>query len=139
MFYKTNEHAMISLILQNSASQMKISIGQNRDGIIQVDVINGFAAPLPPGVSGQRLEIPVTLDRMDFLFEDGKVRIIDASGTALVPTVYERVSSLDFNPGTNELRVLGAADSPLSTPVSTTGKQIIARVDFSSATVTLFQ
>jgi hypothetical protein len=131
--------AMVFLTLLNSAYYMKITIGQNRNGIIVVDVNAGFAAPLPPGVSGQRLEIPVTLDRMDFLFEDGKVRIIDATGTTLVPTVYPEVSSLEFNPGTNELRVLGAAESPLSTPVSTSGKQIIARVDFSSATITLFQ
>lgn len=130
---------MISLMLLNSAYNMKITIGQNRNGIIIVDVVNGFAAPLPAGVSGQRLEIPVTLDRMDFLFEDGKVRIIDATGTTLVPTVYTGVSSLDYNPDTNELRVLGAAENPLSTPVSTAGKQVIARVDFSSATITLFQ
>ncbi len=112
---------------------MKVLItnSQLSEGIIITDEVlrNNF---------GDRVEVPVKIDILEFSFEDDAHQLIEIGTTSFTPTVKTNVKSLVFDASAKTLDVLDAnEDSVLS--VSTNNRTVLARVNFATSTITIYE
>jgi hypothetical protein len=116
---------------------MKTQITEARDGIIIIDIINGFRSA--QGVeSPNQTEIPVRVDKMDFELRDDTYRIVDIGNSTLTPTVKTEVTGFVFDEANKTIKVLGANDETLY-EASTDERLVQVRVNFRTASITVYE
>lgn len=112
---------------------MKILITnpQLSEGIIVVDVIlrNTY---------GNRVELPLKTDVIEFEFLDEAYKVIEIGSTTKTPTVKNNVAALEFDSENKTLKVLDSEDEEVMT-VSTSETTVLARVNLSTSTITIYQ
>jgi len=114
--------------------KVQITNQQQAEGIIIIDI--GMRTSLGD-VTGQ-LDFPTAVGKLDFKFVDSSVTIIDIGTTSLTPTVNTNVKTLTFDPDTETLKVLDANDDSVLT-VSTNNRTVLARVNFATSTITIYE
>ena len=112
---------------------MKIQItnSQLSEGIIITDVIlrTNF---------GDRVEVPVKIDVLEFSFEGDAHQLIEIGTTSFTPTVKTNVKALVFDSSAKTLDVLDANDDSVLS-VSTNNRTVLARVNFATSTITIYE
>ena len=112
---------------------MKIQITNTQlsEGIIITDVVLKTTY-------GSLVEVPVQVDKMDFRFENDSARAIEIGTTALTPTVNNNVSALEFDRANKIVKVLDGSGNTVM-QVSTDNRSVLARINFSNGTITVYQ
>ncbi|GAB4486826.1 MAG: hypothetical protein OHK0019_01110 [Saprospiraceae bacterium] len=112
---------------------MKIVITnpQLSEGIIIVDVILR-------DTYGSRVEVPIKKDVIELEFSDGVYKVIDIGSTTKTPTVNNNVAALEFDSENKNLKVLDSEDEEVMS-VSTSETTVLARVNLSTSTITIYQ
>lgn len=87
---------------------------------------------------GNRVEVPVKIDVLEFNFEDDAHQIIEIGTTSFTPTVRTNVKALVFDPSAETLDVLDANDDSVLN-VSTNNRTVLARVNFATSTITIYE
>lgn len=128
---------MINFPLTTNNYLLDVQIKAALEGIIIVDVTPGFT--LPDNETSMRIQLPVNVEVMDFEFDGSAMRIIDASETTLTPTVKTTVSGFSFNADSKTIRVLGSRTSNAVHTASSETSIVQVRVNFSTATITVFE
>ncbi len=116
---------------------MKTQITQAKDGIIIVDIVNFTRGPQVTE-SPKQIEIPVRVDKMDFELRDDTYRIVDIGNSTLTPTVKTEVTGFVFDEANKTIKVLGADDETLY-EASTEGRLVQVRVNFKTASITVYE
>ncbi len=128
---------MINFELTTGNYVLQTQITAEKDGVIIIDITPGFT--LPNNETFIRLQVPVIMDVMDFEFDGSAMKLINASGTTLTPTVETAVSGFAFNASS---KVVTVTDSQTNTTVHTASSatsKVQVRVNFSTATITVFE
>lgn len=106
---------------------MKVTIeGQANAGIIIIDIGTSLA------------EMHTNVPRMEFSLTNGTLQIIEIGTTTLTPTVKTNVAGFEFIGSTKTLKVLDNKDTTVYS-TSTDGTTVLVRVDFNTATITVFE
>ncbi len=112
---------------------MKVLItnSQLSEGIIITDEVlrNNF---------GDRVEVPVKIDILEFSFEDDAHQLIEIGTTSFTPTVKTNAKSLVFDASEKTLDVLDENDDSMLS-VSTNNRTVLARVNFATSTITIYE
>lgn len=111
--------------------KIRITDQQESQGIIITDDILR-------STYGNLVEVPVKIEKMEFRFEDETVRVIEIGTTALTPTVNTNVVAVEFDRANKTLRILDSNNNEQMS-VSTDNRTVLVRVNFSTATITVYQ
>jgi RNase P/RNase MRP subunit p29 len=106
--------------------KLNITSSQLAEGIIVIDS--------NPQLSGQ---MRTKVNRLEFEIIDDVIRIKDIGNTQLTPTVKTGVTGFVFDESSKSLEIMN--DRNLVYKVPTTQKTILIRVDFTTATITIFE
>lgn len=87
---------------------------------------------------GDRVEVPVKIDVLEFKFEDDTYCLTEIGTTSFSPTVNTSVKALLFDPGNETLDVLDADDESVQS-VSTNDATVLARVNLATSTITIYE
>lgn len=111
--------------------RIEITDQQLSEGIIVVDEILRTTY-------GTLVEVPIKTDKMEFRFADDTVGVIDIGTTALTPTVINNAAAVEFDRSDRALKVLDS-DENEQMSVSTDNRTVLVRVNFATATITVYQ
>jgi hypothetical protein len=118
---------------------MKVNItnAANSDGIIIIDILGGFSQTLGSGSQNIQTTLPIRLNRLEFEINDNNAKVISIGTTSLAPTVNQNVTGFEFDTAANTIKVMNGTTVVYNT--STDRKTVLVRVDFNTATITVFQ
>jgi len=111
--------------------KVQITNQQLSEGIIITDVVLRTA-------HGSLVELPVKVDKMDFRFAEDTVSVVEIGSTALAPTVNNNAAAVEFDRENKTVRVLDANGNTMMS-ASSSNQSVLVRVNFSTATITVFQ
>lgn len=107
---------------------IEVKIGQiNQESIIIVE-----------GTFGGFTQLTIGVNRMEFDCENDTFKVTEIGATNLSPTVKTNVGGFKFDASTKEVIVVNT-DGSTALTVSTDRLLVRVRVDFNTATITVFQ
>ncbi len=109
---------------------MKVQITSISTGIIIVDIVAGMNTPP---------EIPIKLDKLDFELRDGAYTITDIGNSTLTPTVKTNVTGFHFDQAGKNVQVIGADGRTVVHNTSTNNRLVQVRVNFNTASITVYE
>lgn len=104
---------------------------QLSEGIIIVDIVLRDSY-------GSRVELPIEKDVIELEFSDSAYKMIDIGSTTKTPTVNNNVAALEFDSENKTLKVFDSEDEEVMS-VSTSETTVLARVNLSTSTITIYQ
>ena len=111
--------------------KVQITNSQLSEGIIIVDLILRTTY-------GSRVEVPVNTNILEFEFLNDTYKMIEIGTNAMTPTVNTNVAALEFDSANKTLTVLDANDDSVLN-VSTNNRTVLARVNFATSTITIYE
>jgi|GEM_PF-2938068 len=112
---------------------MKILITnpQLSEGIIIVDIVLRDSY-------GSRVEVPIEKDVIELEFSDDVYTMVDIGSTTKTPTVNNNVAALEFDRENKTLTILDSEEEEVMS-ISTSETTVLARVNLSTSTITIYQ
>lgn len=87
---------------------------------------------------GNKVEVPITKDVIELEFSDDVYTMVDIGSTTKTPTVNNNVAALEFDRENKTLTILDSEEEEVMS-ISTSETTVLARVNLSTSTITIYQ